>query len=153
MVAINSLTMLFFYGPLGGFLLGVGRLPVPWQALLLSISIYVALPLLAGYLSRKWVIKIKGEEWFNDKFLHLLTPVSIIALLITLVLLFSFKGDFNTSINNCTTYYSCSTVFFQGRYHHFKTVNNTLDCNTALYPDKPYFLDYIWPGKSIKTKL
>jgi len=93
MVAINSLTMLFFYGPLGGFLLGVGRLPVPWQALLLSISIYVALPLLAGYLSRKWVIKIKGEEWFKDKFLHLLTPVSIIALLITLVLLFSFKGD------------------------------------------------------------
>jgi ACR3 family arsenite transporter len=44
MVAINSLTMLFLYGPLGGFLLGVGRLPVPWQALVLSIGIYVALP-------------------------------------------------------------------------------------------------------------
>ena len=49
MVAINSLTMLLLYGPLGGFLLGVGRLPVPWQALLLSIGIYVALPLVAGY--------------------------------------------------------------------------------------------------------
>jgi ACR3 family arsenite transporter len=93
MVAINSLTMLFLYGPLGGFLLGVGRLPVPWQALLLSISIYVALPLVAGYLSRKWIIKAKGEEWFKVKFLHLLTPVTITALLITLVLLFSFKGD------------------------------------------------------------
>ncbi|MEW6356431.1 MAG: ACR3 family arsenite efflux transporter [Planctomycetota bacterium] len=93
MVAINSLTMLFLYGPLGGFLLGVGRLPVPWQALLLSIAIYVALPLVAGYLSRKWIIKAKGEEWFEEKFLHVLTPVTICALLITLVLLFSFKGD------------------------------------------------------------
>ncbi len=93
MVAINSLTMLLLYGPLGGFLLGVGRLPVPWQALLLSISIYVALPLVAGYLSRKWIIKAKGEKWFKENFLHLLTPVSIIALLFTLILLFSFKGE------------------------------------------------------------
>ena len=93
MVAINSLTMLLLYGPLGGFLLGVGRLPVPWQALLLSISIYVALPLVAGYLSRKWIIKTRGEKWFKENFLHLLTPVSIIALLFTLILLFSFKGE------------------------------------------------------------
>ena len=93
MVAINSLTMLFLYGPLGGFLLGVGRLPVPWQALLLSISIYVALPLVAGYFSRKLIISMRGRDWFQEKFLHFLTPVTIIALLITLVLLFSFKGE------------------------------------------------------------
>ncbi|MBT3381196.1 MAG: ACR3 family arsenite efflux transporter [Lentisphaerae bacterium] len=93
MVAINSLTMLVLYGVLGGFLLGVGRLPVPWQALLLSIGIYVALPLVAGYISRKWIIAVKGEAWFKDKFLHVLTPVTIVALLITLVLLFSFKGE------------------------------------------------------------
>jgi ACR3 family arsenite transporter len=93
MVAINSLTMLFLYGPLGGFLLGVGKLPVPWQALLLSIAIYVALPLLAGFLSRKWIITHKGETWFKEKFLHVLTPITIIALLVTLVLLFSFKGE------------------------------------------------------------
>ena len=93
MVAINSLTMLLLYGILGGFLLGVGRLPVPWQALLLSISIYVALPLVAGYLTRRFIITTKGERWFREKFLHLLTPVTIVALLITLVLLFSFKGD------------------------------------------------------------
>jgi ACR3 family arsenite transporter len=93
MVAINSLTMLVLYGPLGGFLLGVGRLPVPWQALLLSIGIYVALPLVAGYISRKWVIAIKGETWFRERFLPILTPITIIALLITLLLLFSFKGD------------------------------------------------------------
>ena len=93
MVAINSLTMLFLYGPLGGFLLGIGKLPVPWQALLLSIAIYVALPLAAGFVSRKWIIAHKGEQWFKEKFLHVLTPITIIALLITLVLLFSFKGE------------------------------------------------------------
>lgn len=93
MVAINSLTMLVLYGVLGGFLLGVGRLPVPWQALLLSIAIYVALPLAAGYFTRKWIIAARGEAWFKDKFLHVLTPITIVALLTTLVLLFSFKGD------------------------------------------------------------
>ncbi len=93
MVAINSLAMLLLYGPLGGFLLGVGRLPVPWQALLLSIGIYVALPLAAGYISRRQIIAAKGEQWFKEKFLHVLTPITIIALLATLVLLFSFKGE------------------------------------------------------------
>ncbi len=93
MVAINSLTMLLLYGLLGGFLLGVGRLPVPWQALVLSIGIYVALPLVAGYFSRRWIIAVKGVEWFKERFLHFLTPVTIVALLVTLVLLFSFKGE------------------------------------------------------------
>ncbi len=93
MVAINSLTMLVLYGLLGGWLLGINRMPVPWEALLLSIAIYVALPLVAGYFSRQWVIKAKGRPWFETKFLHVLTPVSIIALLATLVLLFSFKGE------------------------------------------------------------
>jgi len=93
MVAINSLAMLVLYGVLGGFLLGVGKLPVPWEALLLSIGIYVALPLVAGYVSRKWILAAKGETWFKEKFLHVLTPVTITALLLTLVLLFSFKGE------------------------------------------------------------
>jgi len=101
MVAINSLMMLFLYGPLGGLLLNVNSMPVPWQTMLLSVSIYVALPLIAGYLSRKLIIKYKGMEWFNEKFLHWLTPISITALLLTLVLLFSFKGE--VIINNPLT--------------------------------------------------
>jgi ACR3 family arsenite transporter len=101
MVAINSLTMLVLYGLLGGWLLGVNRMPVPWEALLLSIAIYVALPLVAGYFSRKWIIRAKGLAWFKSRFLHVLTPVSIIALLATLVLLFSFKGE--TIIGNPLT--------------------------------------------------
>jgi len=112
MVAINSLTMLVLYGVLGGFLLGVGRLPVPWQALFLSISIYVALPLVAGYLSRKWIISAKGETWFKEKFLHVLTPVTIIALLITLVLLFSFKGEVILA-NPLTIFWIAVPLFIQ----------------------------------------
>jgi ACR3 family arsenite transporter len=112
MVAINSLTMLVLYGLLGGFLLGVGRLPVPWQALLLSISIYVALPLVAGYVTRRWVIATKGENWFKEKFLHVLTPITIIALLITLVLLFSFKGEVIVS-NPLTIVWIAVPLFIQ----------------------------------------
>ncbi|HUS44547.1 MAG TPA: ACR3 family arsenite efflux transporter [Phycisphaerae bacterium] len=112
MVAINSLTMLLLYGILGGFLLGVGRLPVPWQALFLSIGIYVALPLAAGYFSRKWIIAAKGERWFEEKFLPLLTPVTIVALLVTLVLLFSFKGEMILS-NPLTILWIAIPLFIQ----------------------------------------
>ncbi len=93
MVAINSLTMLVLYAPLGGFLLGVNAMPIPWQTILLSVAVYVALPLVAGYVTRKWIIAKKGMAWFESRFLHLLTPVSIVALLGTLVLLFTFKGN------------------------------------------------------------
>ena len=112
MVAINSLTMLVLYGVLGGFLLGIGKLPIPWQALLLSVAIYVALPLAAGYLSRKWIIAAKGETWFKEKFLGVLTPVTIGALLLTLVLLFSFKGEVITS-NPLTIVWIAIPLFIQ----------------------------------------
>jgi len=115
MVAINSLTMLLLYGPLGGFLLGIGRLPVPWEALLLSISIYVAFPLVTGYLSRKLIIAKKGKEWFEDKFLHILTPITIVALLVTLVLLFSFKGDVIVS-NPLTILWIAIPLFIQTNF-------------------------------------
>ena len=101
MVAINSLLMLLLYGPLGGLLLNINSMPVPWETMLLSISIYVALPLVAGYISRRVILKYKGIDWFNEKFLHWLTPVSITALLLTLLLLFSFKGE--VIINNPLT--------------------------------------------------
>jgi arsenite transporter len=77
----------------GCILLGVGKLPVPWEALVLSIAVYVTLPLIAGYVSRQWLIRAKGQPWFQEHFLPVLTPITITALLITLVLLFSFKGE------------------------------------------------------------
>jgi ACR3 family arsenite transporter len=93
MVAINSLTMLVLYGALGGLLLGMGRLPVPWRSLLLSILVYVALPLVAGIVSQRWIVRAFGRAWFEQRFLRWLQPITITALLATLVLLFSFKGD------------------------------------------------------------
>jgi arsenite transporter len=93
MVAINSLAMLFLYAPLGGWLLGINKMPIPWQTIVLSVVMYVGLPLILGYYSRKWIITAKGLKWFEEKFIHNLTPVSIGALLVTLILLFSFKGE------------------------------------------------------------
>ncbi|MBU1932357.1 MAG: ACR3 family arsenite efflux transporter [Candidatus Omnitrophica bacterium] len=93
MVAINSLTMLFLYAPLGGWLLGVNKMPIPWQTIVLSVVIYIGLPLFLGYHSRKLIISKKGMKWFEEQFLHYLTPISIGALLATLILLFSFKGE------------------------------------------------------------
>jgi ACR3 family arsenite transporter len=110
MVAINSLTMLLLYGVLGGFLLGVGRLPVPWQALLLSIGIYVALPLVAGYLSRRWLIASRGETWFKEKFLNVINHIPNIALIINIVKQFSFPH----SVDRHSALYSDGLNFLAG---------------------------------------
>ncbi|PIG92998.1 ACR3 family arsenite efflux transporter [Gloeocapsopsis sp. IPPAS B-1203] len=93
MVAVNSLAMLFLYAPLGRWLLAANDLTVPWQTIVLSVLIYVGLPLIAGMYSRYWIFKHKGREWFERRFLKYLSPIAITALLVTLVLLFSFKGD------------------------------------------------------------
>ncbi|OAB56917.1 arsenic transporter [Phormidium willei BDU 130791] len=93
MVAVNSLAMLFLYAPLGKWLLAANDLTVPWETIVFSVVIYVGLPLIAGYFTRTWSLRHKGREWFETKFLKRLGPVSILALLLTLILLFAFKGE------------------------------------------------------------
>ncbi|RMD72405.1 MAG: arsenical-resistance protein, partial [Cyanobacteria bacterium J149] len=93
MVAVNSLTMLLLYAPLGKWLLSANDLIVPWQTIVLSVIIYVGLPLITALLSRYWIFKYKGRQWFENRFLSYLTPISITALLATLILLFAFKGE------------------------------------------------------------
>ena len=93
MVAVNSLAMLFLYAPLGKWLLSANNLTVPWETIVFSVLIYVGLPLLAGVYSRYWIFHNKGRKWFEQKFLHYLSPIAIAALLLTLVLLFAFKGE------------------------------------------------------------
>ncbi|MBA3043876.1 ACR3 family arsenite efflux transporter [archaeon] len=93
MVAINSLTMLILYAPLAGFLLGISHIPIPWETLALSVGIYVGIPLLAGYYSRKNIIRKKGIKWFEKKFAPGLHYVSISALLVTLIVLFTLQGN------------------------------------------------------------
>ncbi|MEW6412687.1 MAG: ACR3 family arsenite efflux transporter [Candidatus Zixiibacteriota bacterium] len=93
MVAVNSLTMLVLYAPLGGLLLSVNKMPIPWQTIFLSVLVYVGLPLVSGYYTRKSIIGRKGIDYFNSVFLHKLTPIAITALLVTLVVLFILKGE------------------------------------------------------------
>ena len=92
MTAINSLTMVLLYAPLAMLLLGISGIRVPWETIALSVAIYICTPLLAGYLTRSQVIKRKGMEWFNARLVPVLGKVSIIALLVTLVVLFTFQG-------------------------------------------------------------
>ena len=92
MTAINSLAMVVLYAPLAMLLLGISGIRVPWETIALSVAIYICTPLLAGYLTRSQVIKRKGIEWFNSRMVPVLSKLSIVALLVTLVVLFIFQG-------------------------------------------------------------
>jgi len=92
-VAINDLVLLIAFIPIVKFLLGVSNIEIPFDALFSSVVIFVVIPLVAGFISNKVLIKAKGEKWFKSVFLAKLKPVSIAALLLTLVLLFAFQGE------------------------------------------------------------
>jgi ACR3 family arsenite transporter len=98
MCAINSLSMVFLYAPLAQFLLGISGVIVPWATIAFSVAIYICLPLLCGYFTRSRVIKRKGLDWFESKLLPPLHTVSIIALFVTLVILFSLQGEVITEL-------------------------------------------------------
>ncbi|UCB43699.1 MAG: ACR3 family arsenite efflux transporter [Dehalococcoidales bacterium] len=93
MTAINSLTMVVLYTPLAMLLLGISGIKVPWDTIALSVAIYICTPLIAGYFTRRQVIRRKGIDWFNTRLIPVLGRVSIIALLVTLVVLFAFQGN------------------------------------------------------------
>jgi ACR3 family arsenite transporter len=92
-VATNDLIILFAFVPIVGFLLGVSNILVPLDTLLLSVVLYVVIPLIAGYSTRKYLIKRKGLPWLEEVFFPKLRNITIIGLLLTLVILFSFQGD------------------------------------------------------------
>lgn len=92
-VAINDLVLLVAFIPIVKFLLGVSNIEIPFEALFSSVVIFVVIPLVAGYISNRVLVKVKGEKWFKTVFLSRLKPISIMALLSTLVLLFAFQGE------------------------------------------------------------
>lgn len=92
-VAINDLVMLFAFAPIVLVLLGIGDIAVPYDTVLLSVGLYIVVPLAAGWLSRRWLIRARGMEWFEGVFLKALGPMAMVGLLLTLVLLFSFQGE------------------------------------------------------------
>ncbi|MDD3878336.1 MAG: ACR3 family arsenite efflux transporter [Bacteroidales bacterium] len=91
-VSINDLIILIAFVPIVGLLLGITNISIPYETLVASVMIFVVVPLVAGYLTNRFIISSKGELWFKNEFLPRFKPVSIIALLITLVLLFAFQG-------------------------------------------------------------
>jgi len=97
-VALDDAILVFAYAPIVMLLLGVTDFTVPYDTIVLSVVLYVVVPLVAGYLSRKYFIKTKGIDWFENVFLKKLDNVTIIGLLLTLIIIFSFQGD--ALINN-----------------------------------------------------
>jgi len=92
-VSVNDLILLIAYAPLVKILLGISNINVPYETVFLSVGLFIVIPLAAGYLSRKYFVKKKGEAWFENVFLDKISNFTIIGLLLTLILLFSFQGD------------------------------------------------------------
>lgn len=125
-VSVNDLILLVAFVPLVQLLLGITDFEIPYDVLITSVVVFVVIPLVAGYLSNKWLIAKKGEAWFKTQFLTALKPISIIALLSTLVLLFAFQGKqilaqpFNILLIAVPliiqTYFIFGVSWFAGRY-------------------------------------
>jgi ACR3 family arsenite transporter len=96
-VSVNDLIILVAFVPIVGLLLGITDVIIPYDTLVASVAIFVVVPLLAGVITQKMLMRSNGETWFKEVFLPKLKPVSIIALLVTLVLLFAFQGENITS--------------------------------------------------------
>lgn len=90
--SINALLMVALYAPLSAFYLGVSGIAVPWDLIALSVVVFIALPVSLGAVSRKLLITRKGKKWFDSTYLEVVRKISIIALLLTLIVMFSFQG-------------------------------------------------------------
>ncbi|MEG0076208.1 ACR3 family arsenite efflux transporter [Anaerorhabdus sp.] len=92
-VATNDLIILIAFTPIVGFLLGVTGISIPWDTLILSVILFVVVPLGLGVLTRYYIVKTQGEIYFNNKFVTKFKNVTVGGLLLTLVIIFSFQGD------------------------------------------------------------
>ena len=97
-VATNDLIILIAFVPIVKFLLGISNVVVPWNTLILSVILFVVIPLTGGILTRIIIVKNKGEKYFEKEFLPKFDNLTVIGLLLTLILLFAFQGD--VIINN-----------------------------------------------------
>lgn len=92
-VAINDLIILIAFIPIVTLLLGIGGITIPWNTLMMSVVLFVVIPLVAASLTRRFVIRHKGHDYFEQVFLKKFTGTTITGLLLTLVIIFSFQGD------------------------------------------------------------
>ncbi|MFD1550736.1 ACR3 family arsenite efflux transporter [Putridiphycobacter roseus] len=139
-VSVNDLILLVAFVPIVGllfswfdisFLNGSGEvIGIPYVTLMTSVVVFVVIPLVAGYITNRVLIKTKGQDWFENTFLKRLKPISILALLLTLVLIFAFQGE--KIINNplailliaipltLQTYFIFFVSWFAGRFLKLK---------------------------------
>ncbi|MGL5013117.1 MAG: ACR3 family arsenite efflux transporter [Bacteroidales bacterium] len=92
-VAVNDLIILVAFAPIVALLLGISGITIPWVTLLLSVLLFVVMPLVAAVISRIWIIKNRGVDYFNNVFIKKFNSATIIGLLLTLIILFSFQGE------------------------------------------------------------
>ena len=92
-VATNDLIILVAFTPIVAFLLGVGGIEIPWDTLIISVVLFVVIPLTAGIFTRGRVISRKGMDYFENEFLPKFSNVTVVGLLLTLVIIFSFQGN------------------------------------------------------------
>src|ERR1039457_3053490 len=92
-VAVNDLIMLVLFAPIVMFLCGVANVVVPSKVLITSVVVFIVIPLAAGWLTRTVLLKSRGQDWFENNFLPKFQPVTIFALLLTLVLIFAFQAE------------------------------------------------------------
>jgi ACR3 family arsenite transporter len=92
-VAVNDLIMLVLFAPIVGFLTGVAGLAVPFNVILLSVALFMGVPLVAGVLIRVGLVRARGKAWFENDLLPRFQPVAVAALLLTLLLIFAFQAD------------------------------------------------------------
>ncbi len=97
-VATNDLIILIAFTPIVAFLLGISNIPVPWMTLFLSVVLFIVIPLAGGWLTRAYLTKKEGKDYFEKVFVPKFGSVTIIGLLLTLVIIFSFQGQ--TIVNN-----------------------------------------------------
>ncbi len=91
--SLNTITIIFGYAPMVILLTGIQDIQIDWFLLLISTFIFIGLPLLGGLISKRLIVSSKGEDWFNNTYRPIVGNISIIALLTTLVVLFSLNGD------------------------------------------------------------
>jgi ACR3 family arsenite transporter len=97
-VATNDLIILVAFTPIVAFLLGIGGITIPWMTLIVSVVLFVVVPLVGGIFTRNLVIRSQGEDYFQNAFIPKFNNITIAGLLLTLVLIFSFQGE--VIINN-----------------------------------------------------
>jgi len=92
-VAVNDLIMLVAFAPIVMFLCGVANVVVPSKVLITSVIVFIVIPLVAGYVTRTTLLRVRGKDWFAQSFLPKFNPVTMVALLVTLLLIFAFQAD------------------------------------------------------------